>query len=185
MRTKHYFLSMLILMTFQTGCTYVVRYDSPYHGKVVDQETREPIEGAVVLGTWGKYHYGLAGGYSEYYDAKEAVTDKNGEFTIPGEGFLMLSNVGQMGALIYKFGYTFYETGSWDTIKTGMFSSQQVKWEGDVPVFPLRKLAPEERKNYDNIPGMPSAPGQKVLQMIREIDKERIFRGYEPSIKQE
>ena len=81
------------ILLLQNGCLYAVRYDGPYHGKVVDELTREPIEGVVVLGSWWVYHFGLGGGYTTYHDAREAVTDKNGEFTINGEGLRILSRV--------------------------------------------------------------------------------------------
>ncbi|HEY5648458.1 MAG TPA: carboxypeptidase-like regulatory domain-containing protein, partial [Nitrospiria bacterium] len=48
--------------------------------KVVDSETGEPIEGAVVVGQWYTVRP------REYLKITEAVTDKNGEFVIPGWG---------------------------------------------------------------------------------------------------
>jgi hypothetical protein len=175
-------LLILILPSIETGCVYAVRYDGPYHGKVVDRETRAPIEGAVVLGTWGVYHFSPAGGSGTFYDAREAITDKNGEFTIKGQGLLVFGNVGHMSALIYKAGYTYYKTG-WTTIKTGLYSSKEVKWEGEMPVFSLRKLSEEDRKKDVNgalIPSPGDARGEKVTHILREINKELIHRGFEP-----
>ena len=183
MNRKRVILVILIVLSFQTGCLYAVRYDGPYHGKVVDEQTREPIEGAVVLGQWGVYHFGVAGGYTTFYDAREAVTDKNGEFMIPGQGLRIMTSVGPMGALIYKAGYTYYTTGSWDTLKTGMFSKEEVKWEGDLSIFPLRKLTESERKkdvNGSMMPLLPSVPWQKMISMTREVNNELIFRGLQP-----
>ncbi len=178
MKHKLLLIIFLIILMTQAGCLYIVRY----HGKVVDQETREPIEGAVVLGEWAVYHFGPAGGYASFYDARETVTDKNGEFTISGQGLRILSSVGSMDAVIYKSGYTYYRSGGWATIKEGMYSSKEVKWEGDMPVFPLRKLTDEERKKDVNGSFIPSAGegGESTRLMINEINKERILRGYEP-----
>jgi hypothetical protein len=100
MRTRYFLLFILIFLMLPTGCLYGVRYDGSYHGKVVDEQTREPIEGVVVLGSWWVYHFGLGGGYSTYHDAREAVTDKNGEFTIKGEGLRILSSLKPMSVLI-------------------------------------------------------------------------------------
>jgi len=75
------------ILTSISGCISV--YDPPRKGKVIDADTKEPIEGAVVLGYWHIFylHYWLfPGGPSAYYDARETVTDKNGHFTLPGLG---------------------------------------------------------------------------------------------------
>ena len=47
MKKSLLFLSILIILS--QGCSYAVRYDGTYSGKVVDADTGEPIEGAVVL----------------------------------------------------------------------------------------------------------------------------------------
>jgi len=180
MKTKYTYLLILFILLLQTGCVYAMRYDGPYRGKVVDEHTREPIEGVVVLGTWGVYHYGLGGGFTTFYDAREAATDKNGEFIIPGQGLRILSSVGYMGALIYKAGYTYYQTGSWNTLKTGLYSSKEIKWEADVPIFYLRKLTEEERKNDIKSIYIPNRGSVPCVQMTREVNIERIFRGWEP-----
>lgn len=175
------FIAMLILAT-NVGCLYAVRYDGDYHGKVVDEETREPIEGAVVLGTWAVYHFGVAGGYSTFYDAREAVTDKNGEFTISGQGLRIMSSVEPMYALIYKAGYTYYQAG-WDNLKTAEFNRKNVKWEGEIPVFPLRKLTEKDRRNDVDgflIPSLPDMETNREFKIIQEINKERICRGLSP-----
>ena len=145
MRKKFYLLIALIILSLQAGCLYAVRHDGPYHGKVVDEQTREPIEGAVVLGWWRVYHFGLGGGYTTYHDSREAVTDKNGEFTIKGEGLRILSNLKPMGILVYKSGYTYIET-QWDVLKIDTVHGEKVKWEGEMPLLPLRKLTDDERK---------------------------------------
>ena len=179
MQSRLITIAILLIFYLQSGCLYAVRYDGAYHGKVVDEETREPIEGAAVLGKWGVYHFCLAGGWTTFYDAREAVTDKNGEFTIPGQGLRILSNVGPMGVLIYKAGYTYYQAG-WDNLKTSEFNKKQVIWEGEVPVFPLRKLTEEERKKDIKAEYIPLEPSVPNVLMRREVNKERSFRGYKP-----
>ena len=87
------------------GCTSIFRIDGPYKGKVVDAETREPLEGVVVLGVWSKVYPNVAGTTSEFYDSVELLTDKKGEIKIPGKGLLLFSFLGEMGVVIYKAGY--------------------------------------------------------------------------------
>lgn len=64
------------------GCAVVHNYDG-YQGKVIDVDTKEPLEGAAVLAVFNTEEYGPAGSVSHYVDAQETVTDKNGEFKIP------------------------------------------------------------------------------------------------------
>jgi hypothetical protein len=181
MKTKVYLFFILLILMNQTGCLYAVRYDGPYHGKVVDEQTREPIEGVVVLGSWWVYHFDVGGGHSTYHDAREVVTDNNGDFVVKGEGLRILSSLQPMSFVIYKSGYTYFQ-GSWNTLKTGIYPSKVVTWEGDMPIIPIRKLTDEERKKY-SLPGrLQDAPWNKMLQMTQELNKERIYKGLEPYI---
>lgn len=60
-----------------TGCYATIT------GTVLDSETGEPIEGAIVLVEWTKTKgFGLT--YHEVYKIIEVVTDKDGTFTISG-----------------------------------------------------------------------------------------------------
>ena len=75
------YLSILMCLLV-AGCAITHKY-GPYYGKVVDAETGEPIEGAVVLAVFYTESPGPAGSISHFADAVEVVTDKNGEFRIP------------------------------------------------------------------------------------------------------
>lgn len=62
--------------------------DKTYQGKVIDTETKEPIEGAVVVAIWRETRGTIAGPDTRFKDAKESLTDKNGEWSIVGpEGY--------------------------------------------------------------------------------------------------
>jgi hypothetical protein len=54
-------------------------YRGPFEGRVVDTETREPIEGAVVFVEWYINH---AFSRPTFYDTAEVLTDKDGRFYI-------------------------------------------------------------------------------------------------------
>jgi hypothetical protein len=62
----------------------------------------------------------------------------------------------------------------------------QVKWDGDKAIIPLKKwsnLTKQERKVLDILfPPLPpdEAPKEKVILLLREINKEIIERGLEP-----
>ncbi len=64
------------------GCTITNSF-GPYHGKVVDAETDQPIEGAAILIVFYTEAYTPAGFKSRFVDAVEAMTDSNGDFEVP------------------------------------------------------------------------------------------------------
>ena len=169
---------ILFALIFFHGCMYAVRYDGTYRGKVIDADTGEPIEGVVVLGVWYTAVIGAGGGFSKYYDARETVTDKNGEFSIPGKGLRIMSNLELMHVLIFKAGYD-YTGGAWDSLKESRYYKETIKWERNKPVFPLKKLTMQERKKQGS-PVRPNIPIEKMKLMTEEISKERIERGLDP-----
>jgi hypothetical protein len=70
-------ITMLILFMVISGCA------GPWKGKIIDVETKEPLEGAVVLAVWQRVYRTPTGSSSYFYEAKETVTNKAGEFEIP------------------------------------------------------------------------------------------------------
>jgi hypothetical protein len=72
-------LLILFLCPATAGCAITKEF-GPYSGRVVDAETKEPIQGAAVLVVFYTESYGPAGAITHYADALETVTDKDGEF---------------------------------------------------------------------------------------------------------
>ena len=58
--------------------------DRTFRGKVIDAETLKPIEGALVVAIWRKTKAFLITSTTDFKDAKETLTDKNGEWSITG-----------------------------------------------------------------------------------------------------
>jgi hypothetical protein len=133
---KKSFWLFAVLIIFVQGCSYAIRYDGTYTGIVVDADTQEPIEGAVVLGTWYTVAHTVAGGVHSYYDARETVTDKSGEFSIPGMGLRFMSNLEPMNFLIFKSGYEYIGSAHWESLKVDELLSKKIKWEGNRPIIP-------------------------------------------------
>ncbi len=105
---KTIFLSVMIVLMTATGCAGFIR--GPFSGKVIDSETKEPIEGAVVLVKWNKSVVtGSPGGPTSFIEEiKETLTDKKGEFYIEEyKGFTInpLAKIKDPEFLIYKPGY--------------------------------------------------------------------------------
>jgi len=91
----HHLIALVALLSIILGCYFGIT------GKVIDAETNQPIEGAVVLVEWTKTKgYGLT--YTESYKVTETLSDKDGKFDLPGcySPFLNEPDV-----TIYKKGY--------------------------------------------------------------------------------
>jgi hypothetical protein len=181
MRSLPHLLLTALLALALSGCLYPVRYDGPYLGRVIDEETREPIEGVAVLGTWDIFHNNLAGGNHTFYDARETVTDKKGEFTVEGMGLRMFSNLDPMRVLIFKSGYSYIGPASWPAFKISSYARERIKWEGDRAILPIKKLSPLERERQ-SAPYFPAELQSKKTcpKLIREINKEETFLGRTP-----
>ncbi|MDA8241684.1 MAG: carboxypeptidase-like regulatory domain-containing protein [Nitrospiraceae bacterium] len=122
---------------------WLVYHKPEFKGKVIDAETKEPIEGAVVVVIYYKENFGgPGGGYTTVVKAKETLTDKRGEFFFPSYTTLIqpLSAEDYSKFIIYKPGYdTFPARGTMlaglglDGIET--FFSKPIGSEGELEVM--------------------------------------------------
>ncbi len=88
MRNRIALIMFLMLMSFSTtACAQT------FKGKVIDADTKEPIEGAVVVASWHEERATVAGPSSQLKDVKETLTDKNGEWVIKGPGGMEGGNI--------------------------------------------------------------------------------------------
>lgn len=80
---------------------------APYKGKVIDTDTKKPIEGAAVLVVYFNFYPTVAGSISSAGDAQEILTDENGEFKIPWKVILYGDTkfVPDGEVIIFKPGY--------------------------------------------------------------------------------
>jgi hypothetical protein len=168
--------SLVVLLTFV--CIHAIQLDETYAGRIIDAETKEPIEGVVVLGTWYTAQFSPAGSTHNFYDARETLTKGNGEFSIPGMGVRIMSNLEPMHVLIFKAGYEHLNV-PWVSLKKDILLKEKIKWEGSKAIISLRRLTLEERKKSQTFPPYPpsGAPKEKVRLMMEEIYKERKARG--------
>ena len=68
---------LFALLSLMSGCYFGIT------GRVIDIETNQPIEGAVVLVEWTKTK-GLGLTYTESDKVAEVLSDKDGKFDLPG-----------------------------------------------------------------------------------------------------
>jgi len=93
--TKTLQLFIIAFVLQLTGCYLGIS------GRVIDAETQQPIEGAIVLAQWTKTH-GLGLTYHSVYKIVETETDKNGNFLISG-AYSPFVNAPTL--VVYKQGY--------------------------------------------------------------------------------
>ena len=168
-------LYILLLHLFVlSGCAPAM-YDVSFKGKVIDDDTKEPIEGAVALAIWTTWMLTPAGEVDDYYDAYETVTDQEGNFLIPGKGPRVTTNLNPMQVNIFKAGYR----GSSGTIES---YSRYRKIEDGRIIIKIKKLTPKQKKMRGIGPASPpmEAPIEKVSKFLQELNKDRVERGLTP-----
>ena len=182
-------------------------YHKPaFKGKVIDAETKEPIEGAVVVVVYHKTSMGIAESYSVTINVKEALTDKNGEFYIPSYTTLIqpLSWENMANFIIFKPGYgnfpVYQRTPSGIKPKDEeIFFSRETGKEGELEmwidgekqpelktikvtfgVVELPKLKTrEEREKALSIPNLPlEFTCYKIKNLVRLLGEEYVNLGY-------
>ena len=93
---KHFLIGLILLQSVVSGCYFGIS------GKVVDAETNQPIEGAVVLVEWTKVK-GLPGmTHTESSKVIEVISDKDGKVKLAGDYDPM---VDPPRITVYKKGY--------------------------------------------------------------------------------
>ena len=90
---------------------WLVYYKPAFRGRVLDSETGEPIEGAVVVAQYYSHPiFTIHGGGAEIIRVRETLTDKNGEFHIIPYVRLINPNSTEFDTefVIFKAGYGSY-----------------------------------------------------------------------------
>jgi hypothetical protein len=98
------------LMAAPSHASWLIYHKPEFKGKVIDSETRAPIEAAAVSVYYKVLYYDIGGGGTRVIHTKETLTDENGEFFIPSYTTLMLpfNTSDDVGFIIYKPGYAGY-----------------------------------------------------------------------------
>ncbi|MBP7765056.1 MAG: carboxypeptidase regulatory-like domain-containing protein [Syntrophaceae bacterium] len=171
------FSVLLVIAAAQTSQAAFLYSKPEFCGRVIDSETKEPIAGAVVVVLYYKrstFSLNPGGPSSFVTEAKETLTDKNGEFFFPSYSELMYLNE-DVGArfIFFKPGYQagygptyisplltekYFSAGEIAKeieIEAGSFNnSSYVKWKGPLGIVELKKARTREEK----LRTMPSPP---------------------------
>lgn len=106
MKAIIYFLIIVFVLVLSV---FTVFAGGPWKGKIIDIETKEPLEGAVVLAVWERAYRTLAGDNTYFYEAKEVLTDKEGNFEMPAYTQInllpIISYISGPRFIIFKPGY--------------------------------------------------------------------------------
>lgn len=180
---KIFFLAVSVFLLVAAangfGADFLYHSDGAYRGKVVDLETGEPIEGAVVAGAWV-----LAFNFTPFCDAKETVTDKNGEFILPKAScftFWPLAEMDRMDIIVFKPGHLGYPPLGPSPEERGArmpgFTGKEFKDKKQYNIVKLGKPKTlEERKfTYDYASGLfiSDQAFKRMPQLLKLVNQER------------
>lgn len=175
---------LFLLNTTSCDASWLVFHKPEFNGKIVDVETSEPIEGAVVVAIYRTHVLAVGDSVDMNIDAREALTDKNGQFSILSYTTLInpFSWSNPVQFIVFKPGYLcngFYSledefSGQGTRPDRDNFAS----WNPDLKyrilksgVLMLRKVSGKDRlESYNHIPAKISL-FKRELPLANEIIK--------------
>jgi hypothetical protein len=174
---------LLLLLCISCGSALEA---GPWKGKIMDVETKEPLEGTVVLAVWERVYRTPYGANSYFYEAKEVVTNKAGEFEIlsytPINFLPIISYMRGPSFTIFKPSYGNvdnmsiggYFTGEVQKEQNFELSGRRYRYALGVIELPRLKTREERIKSLNAIEGFPVgyAPNQKLTNLLIQIDLE-------------
>lgn len=188
---------------------WLIYHKPEFKGKVIDAETKEPIEGAVVVVVYSKSAFRFdPHTISIIVEVKETLTDKEGNFSIPSYTTIIdpLARESHARFIIFKPGYGSFPDGrvlpskGTDVEFEDFFSkdysvAKEVLWRepwkvgaeskkikvtfGIVELPKLKTREERLNKGLPSIPG-PGIPASKMKNLIKLSNEERISLGLEP-----
>jgi len=164
--------------------------EKTYSGKVIDADTKEPIEGAVVVASWREQGTSLAGAISTFKDVKENLTDKDGKWTIVGLRETCNNPIALVWQLlggtcikdpefiVFKPGYCSWPKGFFIDACDGKIQPEgNSKVAGGKPVELSKLTEREDRLKAQGIYPDVDAEDEKIPNFIRLQKEERRYLG--------
>lgn len=189
---KAFFLSIVLFLGIYRSIALggdFFQYDQEISGKILNFDTREPMEGVVVSCVWFYDQFRLTEApKKEFYDYFETLTDQDGNFRIPGKGMCILRDIYPPNIIIFKAGYSVLYVQNL-VINSGQVfpSSEEVNWIDSKAIVLFRKKTLAERlgyfKSHTVIPLYEMMgkgfPAEKIQLYIKEREKESEISGME------
>lgn len=157
-----------------------------YHGQLVDAETGEPLEGAVVVVVWHTEPRIAMDPPEYFHDAKEALTDAQGKFRLeasPAINWNPFMAIKDPNIVIFKPGYEPFALLRTLT-RQGFKSFEDVDQafrKGTTIKLPKLKTREEMLKfAYTGALGFGPAPYEKISNLMRAMNIHRKTLGLDP-----
>jgi hypothetical protein len=170
-------LALILLLRLDTAPS---AWAQTYHGKVVDAETEEPVEGAVVVVVWYKKPLITMDGPTYFHDAKEVLTDPKGEFSLDGSPAIDWNPftyiVKQPWIVIYKPGYG--PLTRTYAIKRSLPNMEEALEKGAVVRLPKLKTREEQLDVIQLGLGVTIVPPEKIPLLRGAIDSQSRMLGF-------
>ena len=181
---------LALLWALLAGDCWSAEAAGPWQGQVVAGDTKQPLEGVVVLAWWTRSVRSLGGFSEEYRDSQEVLTDKDGRFTIESRWFFSLNPLvffsGPFVAM-FKPGYGDYEwpgykgSETWPKEKRDSLATAAQLFQLEGVVVEMGVLASvDQRKEYLKRLVVPNVivPLDRRPLLQRAIEQERRALGY-------
>lgn len=124
---------MFLCSAAACDASWLICHQPEFKGRIVDIETDQPIEGALIIAFYQKNAIGGPGGKSgSTIHAKEAMTDKNGYFRISSYTTLIqpFSWCDAVTFIVFKPGYLCFGENNLEDVFTGTLKNE-------VELFPV------------------------------------------------
>lgn len=171
-RTKIIIMALLlvVLMTSTTEAGWLFFHESEVTGKILDIETKQPIEGALVVILYNKKTLEniIGDSYSTVIDIRETVTDKDGHFYFPSYTTVVqpFSCQADSTFIIFKAGYASIDKME---LKGYLYGDDATEWESSWPYPKLRLLKYKTRPGIVELPKL-TTKEQREVAMPSPID---------------
>lgn len=172
-------IKVLIIVLLLTGQS-AYGANRTFKGKLIDADTLKPIEGAVVMAIWYKTRAFFIDSETDFKEAKETLTDKNGEWSITGpEGSAHKAFPGcfqYIGIFIrtvphfrfYKPGYR--QAGSLGEFSAITYVDKKHNVEGIILIRPGNTWEESSKFNKKYGPVWPLIPVRNPEEKLRNLD---------------
>jgi hypothetical protein len=199
-------ISCILIIALSQISQAIGFYSKPeFRGRVIDAETKQPIAGTVVVVLYKKWEFGgPGGGNTVTMDAKETLTDKNGEFYFPSYRTMIgpLSRERVAEFIIFKPGYKsvmhvegikipneVYFTvekdmiGKEAEIKFTDRRERQITYKGILGIVELKRAKTSEERSKGT-PDRPTGYTSRDLPLLfKAVNEDRKERGLEGEVQ--
>lgn len=183
-RNRLIVLILIIMIASTAGCLY---HKPEFSGQILDKETKQPIEGAVVVAVYNKEYMGVgAGANTKIINVRETLTNSDGKFHIPSYATLIVpvfSRESYATFVIFKPGYASISGANLEDLFMGekgqeggwqlLYTTETIRFSPQS-VVELPKLKTWEERNKANMISV-DAPKRELPLFNNMTEKEEIW----------